>query len=165
MVSDMATSSTATSARASGVRNPSPSGKPPASRIAPFRSRPHVLDEDEAGGAARAQRGGHVVYLALREPEGVALCTCGRSALRLAVALEREAKQRADDRAQIFALVVEGEEISRLGILAYEQKVQDANGLVALQPFELVHNPALEIRLRGKADHHELDRSYLLRHR
>jgi hypothetical protein len=28
-------------------------------------SRPHVLDEKEACGAARAQRGGHVVYLAL----------------------------------------------------------------------------------------------------
>src|SRR5215208_3267347 len=42
MASDMATSSVATSARASGVRKPSPSGKPPASRMAPFRSRAHT---------------------------------------------------------------------------------------------------------------------------
>ena len=45
---------------------------------------------------------------------------------------------------RLFALVVEGEEIPRLGILAHEKEVQDANGLVALQPFEFVHDPALE---------------------
>src|SRR5215213_3563964 len=40
--SDMARSSVATAARVSGVRKPSPSGKPPASRIARFRSRAHT---------------------------------------------------------------------------------------------------------------------------
>ena len=56
-----------------------------------------------------------------------------RSVWLPAVVLEIEAEERADDGAQLLALVVEGEEISRLGILAYEQKVQDADRLVALE--------------------------------
>src|SRR5215218_743276 len=42
MASDMARSSVVTSERASGVRKPSPRGKPPALRIASFRSRAHT---------------------------------------------------------------------------------------------------------------------------
>src|SRR5829696_5154409 len=128
-------------------------------------ARPHVLDEKEACAAARAQRGSYPLYLRRRESEGVALHAFGRFVWSPAFFLELESEQRADDRAQLLALVVKREYISRLGILAYEQKVQDANGLVALQPLELVHDPALELRIRGEADRHELNRPYFLCHR
>jgi hypothetical protein len=91
-----------------------------------------VLDEKEACGAARAQRVRYPLYLRRRESEGVALHSFQRFVWSPAVVLELESEQRADDRAKIFALVVEGDKIPCLGILAHEQKVQDANGLVVL---------------------------------
>src|SRR5215211_1741428 len=94
----------------------------------------------------------------------MALNSLRRFGSPLAVALELKAEQGADDRAQLFALVVEGEEVTRLGIFAYEQKVEDADGLVAFELGELVHDPTLEVRLRSKADREQLNRAYLLRH-
>src|SRR5215203_5055108 len=91
--------------------------------------------------------------------------TVGRSVWSLAIILELEPQQSTDDRAQIFPLVVEGAEVSRFGIPGQEKEVQDADGLVTLQPLELGHDPALEIRIRGKAYRQELDRPYFLCHR
>src|SRR3712207_4492335 len=49
-------------------------------------------------------------------------------------------------------------------MLAYEQQIEYADGVVAFESLELVDDPALEVCVRGKADRHKLYRSYLLRH-
>ena len=68
--------------------------------------------------------------LPFREPEGMAF---DPRHLRWLLALELKAKERADDGSQLFSLVVEGQEIARLSVLPHEQKIKDADGLVALE--------------------------------
>src|SRR3712207_9413647 len=49
-------------------------------------------------------------------------------------------------------------------MLAYEQQIEYADGVVAFESLELVDDLTLEVCVRGKADRHKLYRSYLLRH-
>src|SRR5215207_7815652 len=83
---------------------------------------------------------------------------------RWLLAFEIEAKQRADDGSQLFSLVVEGEEVTRLGVLPHEQKVKDADRLVAFEVCEFVHDPAFEPGVRVEPYRKQLDRSYILSH-
>src|SRR5215208_2565066 len=101
------------------------------------------------------------MYLAFREPEGVAFDLRDLSWL---LAFEIEAKECPDDGSQLFSLVVKGEEVTRLGVLSHEQKVQDADRLVALEVCEFVHDPAFEPGVRVEAYRQQLDRAYILRH-
>src|SRR5215208_8074702 len=101
------------------------------------------------------------MYLAFREPEGVAF---DLRYLRWLLAFEIEAKERADDGSQLFSLVVKGEEVTRLGVLPHEQKVQDADSLVTLEVCEFVHDPAFEPGVLVEAYRQHLDRAYILSH-
>ena len=93
-----------------------------------------MLDEHKACRAAGLERGCYLLDLPLREPESVALDLLLRLGKLITITLELEAQQSAYDRAQLLALVIEGEKITRLGIFAYEQQVEDADGLVAFEP-------------------------------
>src|SRR5215204_1622318 len=83
--------------------------------------------------------------LPLREPEGMALDL--RHLVRW-----------------LLALIVKGEEVTRLGILSHEQKVKDADRLVTLEVCEFVHDSAFEPGVRVEAYRQQLDRAYILSH-
>src|SRR5215204_5086977 len=83
--------------------------------------------------------------LPLREPEGMALDL--RHLVRW-----------------LLALIVEGEEVTRLGVLSHEQKVKNADRLVTLQVCEFVHDSAFEPGVRVETYRKQLHRSYILSH-
>jgi hypothetical protein len=83
-------------------------------------ARPDVLDEQERGGTARFQGTRDRLDLLIGEPEGVAVGV-GVYRRSLAVVVEPEAEQRADNRPQIVALVVERDELLGLRVLEHEQ--------------------------------------------
>ena len=92
----------------SGVRTWSPSGLPPASRIARLRPRaPHVLDKHDSAAPARKCRA-HSLNLG-----------GGHSECALSLALptvQPQTEQHASDRAQRVLLMLEDDELIRVGV-------------------------------------------------
>src|SRR5215210_1964601 len=129
----------------------------PADRVLQV-TRPDMLDEHHAGRASRLEGGADALDLRMSEAArnlAISACVTGR---RLAVPLELEAEEGADDRAEFLALDIERHEVAVI-LLADEEEVEQAHGPAAFEPGELGDDLALEVRIRPEAHRDELNRT------